>query len=750
MALREIRALTIDPTRGEASLSYGVPAAERKAWLARLSAAIEQDSSRLSDAAIPPWRDAEKVTLTRTDDLITTLSIIEWQPGLLRFRARDWRPSDRRTANRTAQALGALAGVIEAATEGVAGTTLAIRFDPAKLDHAVLIRAAEVELVSSALPLELADDAADTTGLANTTLGLGAVGELVLPVATPLAAGILVATKLGVMGDAAAQLRQGKVGVPLFDTALLTCSIVTGQVLAYALTDWSLRFWQQRWRRQVAQETRQLLEQSLPMPEQSLRVGVGNEPDRSIPVEQLKIGDRVRVSSGERIPADGRVIDGIGLVDDSPVGGGQAALRKSTGDRLLAGSSLSAGELLFEVERTGSDTRAGAIATTLVDIARRLPRERALQRKSEQLAERTVAPTLATAGVGWVAGDLITVGAILHQDWISGPALAVPLVTLSQIRDALQHGALVRHATALQRLAGADFVVFDGDDPALLAPVLELSGVQSHLPDTDTVVRYVAGAGLYLGDERSVALTDACRDRGLAVRRPELVELQRGGLAVKHAQHVIRLTDGPMSASGVPELQVEIDGRDVARLSFRNGNLPRAREALQRARAAGLQTFILSRHDDAQAATMARLLGADLSGGELDAAGVARFLQGLQRRGLRPIYVGSLDAKADLAQAAHVAVDTGELNGLDSPGDVVLLQPSYDSLASLVELARAHEAAITGSTRRATIPNLLCVAGAFAGLLNGITAGLIANVGVMNVDRELRRILESRRHPRAN
>ena len=77
----------------------------------------------------------------------------------------------------------------------------------------------------------------------------------------------------------------------------------------------------------------------------------------------------------------------------------------------------------------------------------------------------------------------------------------------------------------------------------------------------------------------------------------------------------------------------------------------------------------------------------------------------------------------------------------DAPGDVWLLGSRYDSLADLVELSRGYDPAIARASRMATIPNLLCIAGAFGGLLNGITAGIIANIGVLNVDRQLHQTL---------
>ncbi|MDD1649503.1 MAG: cation-transporting ATPase [Methylococcaceae bacterium] len=697
LALPEVRSLTLEPETGGARIAYRAAPGDGKNVLARLADAIGTEAYALDDARIPEWPDGEAVTLSRAGDAITVMPLKDSQPDALR---------------EAHEALSA---------KNISGTRRKVP-DPAPVPF----------------------------GVANTTVGLGTIGELMLPVATPLAAGILVATKLNVVRDAAVDLSRGKVGVPLFDTALLACSIVTGQVLAYALTDWSLRYWNRRGRKQLAEETQQLLDETLPLPEQARVIDAAGS-ETVVPLALLRAGDRIRVAAGEPIPADGRVVAGTALVDETQLSGARAPVRKTVDDSVLAGARLVVGGLDILVERTGLATTASRISGTIIEAAAVVPREPALRRKAEQMTERTVLPTFATAAVGWAAGDLITVGAILHQDWISGPALAVPLLTLNHIRTALGSGALVRNGSAIPRLAESDFLVLDGDDPRLAAPGLELAEIESRLPDADTVLRHVAGAGLFLGDERSLALINACRERGLIIRQPALLALDQGRVEARLGEHTIRLSDEPVQGTpGVPDLWVEIDGHAVARLSFSPGARPRVAEAVQRLRAAGMQTFVVSRESDDSTNTLARRLGADGSGGELDAAGRIRFLQGLRRRGVKPVYVGRLAGQPDLAREAHVTVALGGLNGEIPVGDVLLLGATYDGLADLVELSRAYEPDLVGASRMATLPNLLCIAGAFGGLLNGITAGIVANMGVMNVDRRLRKTLEASARPQGS
>jgi hypothetical protein len=608
-----------------------------------------------------------------------------------------------------------------------------------------------LRLIDSKVPAQVRDKSPVRFGVANTAVSLSTVGEFLLPVATPVAAVILVGTNLGVIGKAATQLGERKVGVPLFHTALLTCSIVTGQVLAFALTDWSLRYWQRSWRKKLVAEASQLVSEALPIVETVCIVGPDDAVKR-LPTGMIDNGDILRFMPGDAIPVDGRVVRGEGLVDETRASGVLGPVRKSEGSIALAGSNLLVGELDIKVERTGSETSGGRVAEALVAAAGELQTDMSLQDKAENLAGKTVMPTFATAGVGWLAGSLITVGAILHQDWISGAAMAVPLITVNQIRSALRKGAVVVNPSAIDRLSRSDFIVIDGDEPALMAPAIGVAAFETAVADADvdTLMRHIAGAALYLGDERAHALANVCRERGLIVRQPVLKTLARGRVEVQLGDHSIVLIDEEDSGSAIPAgLRVVIDGRDAASIRFGQSVTIGAAAAIARIRKSGRQVFLVSSAPEASVSEQAKRLGIELSSGELDHQGRIRFLEGLHARGIRPAYVGSLVGRSDLARSAYVSLQMPGFSD-NANADIVLLGHSYQNLAALIEQVGSYDSEIQQATRAATLPNLLCVAGAFGGVLNGITSGIIANIGVLRVDRHLDKTLADADTAKAN
>ena len=142
-------------------------------------------------------------------------------------------------------------------------------------------------------------------------------------------------------------------------------------------------------------------------------------------------------------------------------------------------------------------------------------------------------------------------------------------------------------------------------------------------------------------------------------------------------------------------------------------------------------------------------LGITLFGGELDVEAQQRFLEGLKSRGVKSLLACGASTSNSLARHAHVTVALETLDHAPVPADIVLQGGRYAALGDLVELSRRYVPDIEKSTREALVPNLLCVAGAFGGLLNGITSGIIANIAVANVDRGLqKKLTRGRRRPR--
>lgn len=745
LKLPEVLSVALQSEKQLATVRFETAAESRKGFLERFLSALEGQTPKSASPDID-WSPAESNAYwVREKDQVQKLDLSYSSEGELVFRHPTLSTGTAALALKIHGKLGGKSGVRSLQHQPDTSSIL-IQFNPQRIKSERI----EAEILSAVVEptpvATIADPSAVPMTVSATTVGLSTVGELLLPVVTPVAAGVLIATNFHIVKDAASQLTRGKVGVPLFHTALLTCSIVTGQVLAFALTDWSLRFWQRRWRNQLALETEETLEETLPSLMQIRNIGQ-NGVERLTSPDAIRPGDRLRVLVGEIIPADGEILLGTALVDESLITGVPYPVRKFAPEEVFAGSRVLSGPIEFEVRRAGSDTRAARIAEEISRTATLIPMEKSLTAKAEALGDKTALPTLATAGVGWMAGSLITVGAILHQDWVSGPYLAIPLVTLQHIRSALALGAVTQSPSALLRLSEAQFLVLDGDDARLFAPGVVLKEIRSTLKHQEALLQTVAGAALFLGDARSNALQKAAAEQGLAVRQPDLVRIEPTLIEVEQGRHRVILnaaTKDPLSP-----FQVEIDGQAIAEFHFQESPFPEARETIASFQAQGFDIFLMSSDKDEEVAKKASELGITLFGGELDLNAKKRFLDGLKSRWVKSLLACSASNAAALAAHAHVTIALETLQKEAVAADIVLQGGRYAALGSLVELSRCYVPDIEKSTREALVPNLLCVAGAFGGLLNGITSGIIANIAVANVDRGLKKKLSrGRRRPR--
>lgn len=747
LGLPDLTGLFVDPSLGRARVAYRAAPGQRKMVLAQLADASQSGQYLVEEERMPlPAGDRPWLAVPR-DDGILFLTIDDTQPGRWLISHPWFRTAGQNLDKRLTQGLMRVSGIHKVRFDPVAGRVEVV-YSPARTNLFRMTRVLEQVLAQAPPPPVALDPASVPMRLSNATVGISTVGEILLPVATPVAAGVLVASNLGVVRDAAVQLTRGKVGVPLFHTALLTCSIVTGQVLAFALTDWSLRYWQRRWRKQLIDQTRALVETT------ALNGDAGRLIDEQgqeavIEARDMRPGQTLRVLAGETVVVDGRIIDGYGLVDASVPTGVRAPVRKSPGDAIHAGARVLAGGFDVRVQRVGQDTQTYRLGQHIGETARVIAGDQGLKGQATSLADQTALPTLATAGVGWMVGDLITVGAILHQDWVSGPDMAVPLTALKQIRTALELGALVLNPAAIMRLANCRFLVLDGDHPRLADAGLALVEIRSRLEDGRALLQDVAGAALYLGGDIATALAEACRGTGLVIRQPELIGLEPKGVQVRIGQRSLRC--GTVATSRGVNLDIELDGSPVGELILERAQIPALAMALPRLRRLGLEVFLMSSAGPTETAALAERLGVPLYGSDMDDAQKTRFLDGLRQRGQTPIYAGRVRGQPDYRAHADVTIAVEDLDQEPVPADLVMLGGRFDNLADLLDATRDFEPAIRRATRAAGIPNLLCVAGGFGGLLNGITSGIIANIGVMNVDRQLRRDLagsESNRRPR--
>ena len=719
----QVSSLALDPARATANVNYRLAAGDPDIFLTRLADAVAAPAADANETELPHWPDGQPVTLHRHSSVVSIFEELNIANGYLTARHSTIEHSHV-IARRVEYALRGLSGVIRATVIG----ELRVRFDPNAVAALQLIRIAETEILGRETLNLVPSPERVNFALENVTLGVAAVGEFVLPLVAPVASGLLVLASLGTVGAAASQLRERKIGLPLLYTCAVGTRLSSGQFLAASLISWFFRYWEYRYRQGVEVESRGLIRETATLPKQA-RVLTADGLLDLVPSAELAAGQQIRVLTGELIPVDGKVRKGAALVDEGFPGGQSRPVRRLAGDPVIAGSRLIAGTLDIETLRTGNDTRAARLAQTLIDTTMPPPHSVTLNQDAEDFANPSVAPTLLTAGAGLAVGDLITAGAILSPDYATGVGLAMPLERVRDARSAICYGAVIRTGDALRRLAATTWIVLD-DHEALHHAVCDVAEVRTKWIDEARLLPVIAAAGVWLGDERGPALARACHARGLVVRRTALHEIAGDGVAIGFGDRLLRLRGRPVVAGATPPpLSVEVDGTAIAGVRFVRNGRPEAAEVVRRLQRSGMRFFLISEH------AVAKRLGIDRYCGNMSAGDKIRLLRDLRRQSVASAYIGDCLVNAPVAREAYLSIglaatDTTADAGSDqASSDIALLAPSIAPLPALCALARDSVRRQKRARYAVLVPNLMCVAGAFAFGFTPMAAVFLSNFG---------------------
>jgi Cu+-exporting ATPase len=246
--------------------------------------------------------------------------------------------------------------------------------------------------------------------------------------------------------------QHGKIGVYFEAAAVITVLVLLGQVLEL------------RARSRTGNAIRALLDLAPP----TARV-VRDGEERELPLDEVQRGDQLRVRPGEKVPVDGRVIDGKTSVDESMLTGEPMPVGKTTGDKVSGGTVNGTGSFLMEAERVGSDT----VLSQIIEMVAQAQRSRApIQGLADKVAGWFV-PTvivialLTFAAWSWFGPEprfahaIVNAVAVLIIACPCALGLATPMSIMVGVGRGAQAGVLIKDAAAIERMEKVDTLVVD-------------------------------------------------------------------------------------------------------------------------------------------------------------------------------------------------------------------------------------------------------------------------------------------------
>jgi Cu+-exporting ATPase len=494
---------------------------------------------------------------------------------------------------------------------------------------------------------------------------------------------------------------EGKVAIYFEAAAVVVVLVLLGQVLEL------------RARSRTGSAIKALLNLAPPTARQVAPGG-----DHEVPLDQVKVGDWLRVVPGDKVPVDGAVVEGHSSVEESMITGEPLPVEKAVGDKVTGGTVNGPGSFVMRADRIGSDTLLGQIVNMVAEAQRsRAP----IQGLADKVAGIFVPVVLAASVLTFVvwmwlgpeprlAHAIVNAVAVLIIACPCALGLATPMSIMVGVGRGAQAGVLVKNAEALERLEKVTTLVVDKtgtltEGKPKLVDVLPAGGLDakeflrlaasleqnSEHPLAAALVRGAKEQGIILEavkDFRSVTaggVVGTISGRTVMVGKPDFLRHEKTtGLEALEASAVKLQEDGKTA------MFVAIDGKPAGILAVADPVKSTTLEAIGELHALGLQIVMLTGDNRRTAAAVAKQLGLDGLEAEIEPAGKVAHVKKLRAEGKHVAMAGDgiNDAPALSEAEIGIAMGTGTDVAMQSAG-ITLVKGDLRGIAKAIRLSRA-------------------------------------------------------------
>jgi Cu+-exporting ATPase len=452
-----------------------------------------------------------------------------------------------------------------------------------------------------------------------------------------------------------------------------------------------------------------------------LRDGVETE----VPVEDVHAGEVVVLRPGERIPVDGKVLDGESAVDESMLTGESLPVDKRPGAAVYAGALNRSGAFRFAATRIGR----GAVLQQMIDMVKqaqgsRAPVARLADVVSGYFTVGVLAAALVTFGA-WLfvapfATAMVNAVAVLIIACPCALGLATPTAIMVGTGRGAERGILIKGGEALEMAQKIDAIMLDKTGTLTLGKprvtrILPAAGIGEA-----ELLRYAASAERYSEHPLGQAIVEAAGERGIALAEVAGFSAEAGlGVRATVAGRAVEVG----RSEGKPGVNVTVDGAPAGVIEIADAIRPEAAAAVKRLRAMGLEVWMLTGDRRETAEEIARQAGIDHVLAQVMPQDKLERVKQLQAGGRRVAMVGDgiNDAPA-LAQAdLGIAMGSGTDIAMEA-GGIILMRGDLNRVADALELSRRTMRIIRQNLFWAFAYNAIGIPVAALGLLSPMIA----------------------------
>jgi heavy metal translocating P-type ATPase len=480
-------------------------------------------------------------------------------------------------------------------------------------------------------------------------------------------------------------------------------------------------------------------------PDTATRISSGpGATEETVRVADLRVGELILVRPGERVGADGTVVDGASEVDQATITGEPLPVDKAAGDEVFAGTLNGTGALQVRVDRPATESVVARIAG-LVEVAARTKAKTQLfiEKIEQRYSIGMVTATVALFVIPLLFGQPVTATLLRAMTFmIVASPCAVVLATmpplLAAIANAGRHGVLVKSAVVMEQLGATTQVALDKTGTLTrgtphLAEIRLLTGARL---TSDEVLTLAASAEHPSEHPLAAAVVSAARERRLTLRPVEAftatagagvtarvdghqVQIGTPAAFLAHVDHAGAQSEiDDLRSAGATAVVVLLDAAPVAVLGIVDQLRPDAAAAVaQLAELTGRPPVLLTGDNVATATQVAAQVGITQSHADLLPDDKVTTVRNLQAAGARVTVVGDGINDAPALAAAHVGIAMGGA-GSDltlQTADAIVVRDDLSTIPAVIALSRR--------ARRVVTANLVIAATFITGLVIWDLAG---------------------------
>jgi Cu+-exporting ATPase len=493
----------------------------------------------------------------------------------------------------------------------------------------------------------------------------------------------------------------GAVAVYFEAAAVITVLVLLGQVLEL------------RAREATSGAIKALLE----LAPKTARLVDENGVDHEVPIDSLKVGDKLRVRPGEKVPVDGVILEGRSSLDESLVTGESMPVTKGAGAKVIAGTLNQSGSFVMRADKVGRDTLLSQIVKMVADAQRsRAP----IQRLADQVAGWFVPAVIVVAVIAFAAWSwfgpeprmaygLVAAVSVLIIACPCALGLATPMSIMVGVGRGAQAGVLIKNAEALERTEKVDTLVVDKTGtltegrPKVVA-IFAAAGFQE-----SEILRFAASVERASEHPLADAIVRAAKARNLDSSKVDEFDSPTGkGATGKVDGKTIVLGNSNFLASlgietrplneeaerlrgdGATVINIAVDGRPAGLFAIADPIKPSTPDALKALAAEGIKVIMLTGDNRTTANAVARKLGiTDVEAEVLPDQKIAVVTK-LQKAGRIVAMAGDgvNDAPALAAADVGIAMGTGTDVAMESAA-ITLLKGDLTGIVRARRLSQA-------------------------------------------------------------